>query len=59
MEESSKRTQIQERDRDGQLGPDEISEPDEVRKSNEAKLHHEDMQPDHSEREGDDEPTGM
>ena len=25
---------------DGQLGPDEISEPDEVVKNNEAKLHH-------------------
>lgn len=25
---------------DGQLGPDEISEPDEVLKNNEAKLHH-------------------
>lgn len=25
---------------DGQLGPDEISEPDEVIKNNEAKLHH-------------------
>ena len=25
---------------DGQMGPDEISEPDEVIKNNEAKLHH-------------------
>lgn len=25
---------------DGQLGPDEISEPDEVMKNNQAKLHH-------------------
>ena len=35
---------------DGQLGPDEISEPDEVMKNNEAKVHL--AAPDHSEREG-------
>jgi hypothetical protein len=37
---------------DGQLGPDEISEPEEVIKNNEAKLHQSDAKPDHSEREG-------
>ncbi len=36
---------------DGQLGPDEISEPDELLRNNEAKLHLENAQPDHSERE--------